>query len=139
MPNKTISRKLETVISRTKKSIKTYKGEGMVCDALFQVLVYRDTEGLFMDVMSVDGDSLKPMPFKDLYQMWVATAGYLFRLPVEETPEILKIKRFLLITLNRMQLDGQLRRLEELKAANPDVPESELVKQIISSEKAIPE
>jgi hypothetical protein len=51
---------------------------------------------------------------------------------VEEDPEVLKIKRFLLITLNRMLLDSNLRRLEVLKAENPDIPEKELVKMVIS-------
>jgi hypothetical protein len=132
MADKTTPRKIEVVISKTTKSIKKNKGTGVVCDALFQVLVYREPQELLMDIMSVDGETLKPMPFKDLYQMWVATTGYLLRLPVEEDPEVLKIKRFLLITLNRMLLDSNLRRLEVLKAENPDVPEKELVKLVIS-------
>jgi len=133
MPNETQPRCLEVVVSETHRSIKKNKEPSVVCDALFQVLVYRDPEEILMDVMSVDGKTKKPMPFKELYRMWIAVTGYLLRLPVEvEDLEIAKIKRFLLITLNRMQLDANLRRLEELKRINPSVSEKELVRQVIS-------
>lgn len=108
-----------------------------VCDFFAIVQGYRDvpengdgTEVVSLVAASRDGATEQPLDVDTLYNVWLSVAGLIVQSD-DETPEAMKIRRFVSMVLNRVQLDENLQRLEALKATHPDVPERELVTQMI--------
>lgn len=104
-----------------------------VCDFVMLVQGYLDTpeggdgtEVVSLVAASLDGRSGKSLDVDALYNVWLSLAGQIVN-HEDDSVEAMKIRRFVSMVLQRVQLDENLKRLEALKAANPDKTERELV------------
>lgn len=104
-----------------------------VCDFFAVVQGYFDkpeggdgTNVVSLVTASLDGRTGKGLDVDALYNVWLSLAGQIVN-HEDDGVEAMKIRRFVSMVLQRVQLDENLKRLEALKAANPDKTERELV------------
>ena len=124
----------------SKDGVSLAKAEGFqrsACDFLAIVQGYRDTveegDGTPIESLvsaSIDGETGKPLGLEALYNVWLSLAGTIASFD-DDSVEALRIRRFVKIVLERVQLDEHLRRLESAKALHPHTPEKELVREML--------
>jgi len=114
--------------------------ERSACDFVVFVQGYRDvpeegdgTEVTSLVAASLDGKTGKPLTVEALYNVWLSIAGQILHVE-EESHEAMKVRRFISMVLQRVQLDENLQRLEAMKALHPERTEKELVAEMIGPE-----
>lgn len=97
----------------------------VAADALFLIRVLFNTDDTYaMSVMSLVGQTHEPMTVQALFDMWVRMAGYIVNEAKtdEQSVEDLSKRRFCLKTLNELQLNSKLQRLEKEVLVVPPTP-----------------
>jgi hypothetical protein len=107
------------------------------CDFLAIIQGFRDvpsdSDGAEISSLvsaTIDGKTGAPLGLEDLYNVWLSIAGLIARYD-DESVEALRIRRFVSVVLQRVQLDENLQRLESMKALHPNTPEKELVEKML--------
>lgn len=97
----------------------------VAADALFLIrILFNEGDHYAMSVMSLVGQTREPMAVQALFDMWVRMAGYIVNEAKtdENSIEDLSKRRFCLKTLNELQLNSKLQRLEKEVLLVPPTP-----------------
>lgn len=101
-----------------------------VCDFFAIVQGYRD-EVTSLVAASLDSKTGQPLDVDTLYKVWLSLAGQIVQ-STQDDVEAMKIRRFVSLVLQRVQLDENLQRITAEKIRHPEKSESEIVQGLLS-------